>query len=489
MASESKKMKLSEDAENGEKATTKEVPFNDTRVKVLKENPGYLTKGSCGGVVYWMARDQRVQDNWALIYAQQLATKHNLPLHVAYCLSPDFPHPTARRCHFLFTGLKEVEKECRELNIGFHLLRGAGGQVLPEFVKERNSACVVTDMSPLYFFRDQVDLVLKALPDDSCFYQVDAHNVIPVWETSEKAEYAARTIRPKIHKKLDEYLTEFPPVVRHPVGSKKEVEEVDWDDVKNSFNIDDSVAPATKFEPGTESGLKAVKTFIKDGMRNFEKVRNNPNVDDGCSNLSPWINFGQVSAQRIILLARKGSGSSVSFVEELLVRRELSDNFCYYQPEYNTVQGATNWAKETIEAHRNDTREHVYTKEQLEFGKTHDDLWNAAELQMIKHGKMHGFLRMYWAKKILEWTESPEQALEYAMYLNDRYELDGNDPNGVTGCMWSICGVHDTAWTEREVFGKIRYMNYKGCTRKFDVKGFVSKYQAKDSKDIRSMMK
>jgi len=220
--------------------------------------------------------------------------------------------------------------------------------------------------------------------------------------------------------------------------------------------------------------------FIEEGLNNFEKLRNNPNADDGVSNLSPWINFGQVSAQRLILLARKSKKSSASFVEELLVRRELADNFCYYQPNYNSIKACTNWAAETLEAHRNDKREYVYTRQQLQEAKTHDDLWNAAQLQMVIHGKMHGFLRMYWAKKILEWTASPEEALEISLHFNDRYELDGNDPNGVTGCMWSICGVHDNAWAEREVFGKIRYMNYKGCLRKFDVKAFVAKYKLKD---------
>lgn len=472
MTTVSKKSKLSDEADGG-------VQFNETRVKILKENTTYLTDGKCDGVVYWMARDQRVQDNWALIYAQQLATKHSLPLHVTYCLSPDLPHPTARRCHFLFTGLKEVERECRSLNIGFHLLRGGAGDVLPDFVKQNNCACVVTDMSPLNFFRDQVDLVRKMLPEESCLFQVDAHNVIPVWETSEKAEYAVRTIRPKIHNKLDEYLTDFPPVVKHEVKMKKENEKVDWDEVMKSVTIDQSVEIATKFKPGTESGLKAVDAFIKEGMKNFEELRKNPNVDDGCSNLSPWINFGQVSAQRIIFLARNASASSASYVEELLVRRELADNYCYYQPDYDSIKGCTDWAKETLEAHRKDKREHLYTKEQLEEGNTHDDLWNAAQLQMIKQGKMHGFLRMYWAKKILEWTKSPEEAMEISMYLNDRYELDGNDPNGVTGCIWSICGGHDTTLTERDMLGKVCYMNYKGCTRKFDVQGFVSKYQIK----------
>ena len=479
MASGNKKLKLSDDAE--EKPSIK---FDQKRLKVLKENAAYLGEGKCKGVVYWMARDQRVQDNWALIYAQEIATQHHLPLHIVYCLSPDFPHPTARRCHFLFTGLKEVEAECTSLSIGFHLLHGAAGDVLPDFVENNGYGCVVADMSPLYFHRDQVDAVKTLLPTDSCMFQVDAHNVVPVWETSEKQEYAARTIRPKINGKLNDYLTDFPKVVKQSVAAT-DVKLVDWDNVQKLLTIDESVGIATKFQPGTENGLKAVNLFIKQGLQNFEKLRNNPNVDDGASNLSPWINFGQVSAQRIILLVRKSSKSSATFVEELLVRRELSDNFCYYQPNYNTIKGSTAWAKQTLDDHRSDKREHLYTKEQLETAKTHDDLWNAAQLQMVKHGKMHGFLRMYWAKKILEWTESPEQALKISMYLNDRYELDGNDPNGVTGCMWSICGVHDTAWAEREVFGKVRYMNYKGCTRKFDVKGFVTKYQVKD---IRSMM-
>lgn len=462
----------------GEQEERKEIAFNEKRVKVLKENKAWLEGGECEGVVYWMARDQRVQDNWALIYAQQLATKHQLPLHVVFCLPSNLPHATTRRCHFLFSGLKEVETECRALNIGFHLLKGSGGDVLPGFVAENKCACIVADMSPLYFFRDQLDVVSKTLPSESCLYQVDAHNVIPVWETSEKAEYAARTIRPKIHKQVDEYLTEFPLVEKHSVELKKEIEPVDWDAASATLTIDDSVSVATKFQPGTANGLKFVSKFLEEGLKGYDKDRNNPNVDDGASNLSPWINFGQISAQRIVLMARKSKNNSTGFVEELLVRRELADNFCYYQPNYNSIEGCTNWAKQTLEAHRKDKREWVYTKQQLEEAKTHDDLWNAAQLQMVKHGKMHGFLRMYWAKKILEWTASPEEALEISLYLNDHYELDGCDPNGVTGCMWSICGVHDTAWTEREVFGKVRYMNYKGCMRKFDVKGFVAKYQA-----------
>ncbi|CAK9015387.1 unnamed protein product [Durusdinium trenchii] len=164
----------------------------------------------------------------------------------------------------------------------------------------------------------------------------------------------------------------------------------------------------------------------------------------------------------------KGASSSVqkgceAFIEESVVRRELSDNFCFYNDKYDSLEGAAAWAQQTLKDHAKDKREHLYTMEELEGGKTHDDLWNASQQQMVQEGKMHGFLRMYWAKKILEWSPSPKEALQRSIELNDRYELDGRDPNGYVGCMWSICGVHDMGWKERPVFGKIRFMNYAGC--------------------------
>jgi len=204
------------------------------------------------------------------------------------------------------------------------------------------------------------------------------------------------------------------------------------------------------------------------------------------SGLSPWLHFGQISAQRCALRIRQvGEAKTAStgekkgcesFIEESIVRRELSDNFCFYNANYDKLEGAAGWAQQTLKDHEKDKREHLYSMEELEKGNTHDDLWNAAQLQMVREGKMHGFLRMYWAKKILEWSPTPKEALERCIRLNDRYELDGRDPNGYVGCMWSVCGVHDMGWKEREVFGKIRFMNYAGCKRKFDVPGFVAKY-------------
>lgn len=190
---------------------------------------------------------------------------------------------------------------------------------------------------------------------------------------------------------------------------------------------------------------------------------------------------GQLSAQRVVMQVKQkknASESVASFIEEIVVRRELADNFCFYNQNYDNISGAYDWAKKTLQEHAKDRRQYLYTKKELESAETHDQLWNAAQRQLLLEGKMHGFLRMYWAKKILEWTASPEEALSIAIYLNDRLSLDGCDPNGYVGCMWSICGIHDQGWAERPIFGKIRYMNYAGCKRKFDVEQFERKYAA-----------
>ncbi|KAG6510082.1 hypothetical protein ZIOFF_024138 [Zingiber officinale] len=218
--------------------------------------------------------------------------------------------------------------------------------------------------------------------------------------------------------------------------------------------------------------------FLTKRLKSYDSDRNDPVKPRALSGLSPYLHFGHISAQRCALEARKLRNScpkSVdAFLEELIVRRELADNFCYYQPHYDSLQGAWEWARKSLMGHAKDKREHVYSREQLEKAQTADPLWNASQLEMVHCGKMHGYMRMYWAKKILEWTNRPEEALSIAIYLNDKYELDGRDPNGYVGCMWSICGVHDQGWKERPVFGKIRYMNYAGCKRKFNVEGYIA---------------
>ncbi|MCF8265767.1 MAG: deoxyribodipyrimidine photolyase, partial [Melioribacteraceae bacterium] len=253
------------------------------------------------------------------------------------------------------------------------------------------------------------------------------------------------------------------------------LEKVDWEKARNSLKINFSVPEVDWLIPGESTAKSILEKFINQKLESYNQHRNDPNLN-ALSNLSPYFHFGQISPQRVALAVSSVNNfpeSKDAFLEELIVRRELSDNFCYYNSKYDSFEGFHDWAKKTLNEHREDKREFIYRLEQFENAETHDGLWNAAQIEVIKKGKMHGFMRMYWAKKILEWTESPEQALEFALYLNDKYQLDGRDPNGYVGVAWSIGGVHDRAWTERPVFGKIRFMNYNGCKRKFDIKSYI----------------
>ena len=259
---------------------------------------------------------------------------------------------------------------------------------------------------------------------------------------------------------------------------------ISWTDCQSYLNWDESVPAVSWAKPGKEAAMERFEEFCSsktEGLKNFDTLRNDPNYANVCSNLSPWVNHGMVSFQRLALDVRslkKYPNGTASYIEEGIVRRELSDNFVYYSRDnYDELSTAAEWAQDTLRNHTNDEREYLYTLEELEKSQTHDDLWNAAQIQLVSEGHMHGFLRMYWAKKILEWTKSPAVALRMGLYFNDRYALDGNDPNGFTGVGWSIMGIHDMGWKERPIFGKIRFMNYAGCKRKFKVDTFVSRYR------------
>lgn len=444
--------------------------MNYNRVRMIKE--GRTVKGP---VVYWMSRDQRVRDNWALLYSRELALKNSVPLAVIFCLAPSFLHATIRQYGFMIKGLQEVEKELSGKNISFLLLSGNPEEQIPEFLAKHKAGVLVTDFDPLRIKQEWKKKTGEKITIP--FYEVDAHNIVPCWIASSKREYAAYTFRPKIRKALAEFLEDFPAVRKHPVPWKGRSTRTDWDKVLNTLNVDHSVPEVEWIAPGERAAGKALRNFLRNKIARYEQLRNDP-AQDGSSNLSPYIHFGHLSAQRVALDVRKSDATAAAkdtFLEELIVRRELSDNFCFYNPAYDTIKGFPDWAKKTLDNHRKDRREYVYTLGQFETAQTHDPLWNAAQMEMVKRGKMHGYMRMYWAKKILEWSPSPEKALETAIYLNDRYELDGRDPNGYTGIAWSIGGVHDRAWHDRPVFGKIRYMSYYGCKGKFDIHNYIER--------------
>ncbi|CAH8389077.1 unnamed protein product [Eruca vesicaria subsp. sativa] len=454
------------------------------RIRVLKAGSRRPSDQSPGPVVYWMFRDQRLRDNWALIHAVDLANRTNAPVAVVFNLFDQFLGAKARQLGFMLKGLRKLHRQIESLQIPFFLLQGDAMETIPEFMRECGGSHLVTDFSPLREIRRCRDEVVKRTSDSLAVHEVDAHNVVPMWVASEKLEYSARTLRGKINKLLPEYLIEFPkiePPRKKWVGMVDKV--VDWDSLIDKVVREGAEVPEVEWcVPGEDAGMEVLMGskdgFLTKRLRNYSTDRNNPVKPKALSGLSPYLHFGQISAQRCALEARKVRSTYPqavdTFLEELIVRRELSDNFCYYQPHYDSLEGAWEWARKSLMDHASDKREHTYSLEQLEKGLTADLLWNASQLEMVYQGKMHGFMRMYWAKKILEWTKGPEEALSISIYLNNKYEIDGRDPSGYVGCMWSICGVHDQGWKERPVFGKIRYMNYAGCKRKFNVDSYIS---------------
>lgn len=440
------------------------------RIRQIKEGKEVL-----GPVIYWMSRDQRVNDNWALLYSQELAQKNNVALVVAFCLVPDFLNATIRHYDFMLEGLKEVEASLKKKNIPFVLLEGDPVEQLTAFLSKHKAGKLVTDFDPLRPKRQWKEKLIECI--DISVYEVDAHNIIPCWQASPKQEYGAYTIRPKIKKQILNYLDDFPLLEENKVSLNSEIAEIKWDQLKGKLKVNRDVKEINWLKPGEQAAQKTLELFLSEKFCRYAQEKNDPSKD-ALSNLSPYLHFGQISAQRVAMKASQAgvhNESKDSFLEELIVRRELSDNYCFYNPAYDDLKTLPNWAYTTLDKHRKDVRKTVYTLDKFETARTHDELWNAAQSEMLKTGKMHGYMRMYWAKKILEWSESPEQALEYAIYLNDKYELDGRDPNGYTGIMWSIGGLHDRAWKEREIFGKIRFMSYNGCKTKFDIKIYIEK--------------
>ncbi len=428
-----------------------------------------------GPIVYWMSRDQRVADNWALLHAQELALQKQEPLAVVFCLVPSFLDATIRQYDFMLKGLEEVEKSLEEKNVPFFLLTGSPEDAVVDFVERFNVSILVSDFDPLRIKRGWKKAVGKKILIP--FYEVDAHNIVSCYAASSKQEYSAHALRLKYRNLFSNFLEDFPAFRRHPVQWKGRKGRIAWKKIANDLKVDRSVPKVSWIMPGEEAARKSLERFLLKRLPAYDRRRNDPS-QEGQSDLSPYLHFGQLSAQHVALRVQRSKASKKAkdaFLEELVVRRELADNFCLYNANYDSFEGFPDWAQKSLNEHRKDEREHCYSLDQFERARTHDELWNAAQEEMVKKGKMHGYMRMYWCKKIMEWSESPEEAMRIAIRLNDRYELDGRDPNGYAGIAWSIGGVHDRAWPSRPVYGKIRSMTYEGCKRKFDVQVYIEK--------------
>jgi deoxyribodipyrimidine photo-lyase len=439
-----------------------------------------------------MSRDQRVQDNHALLAAQAEAIEHSLPLFVVFNLYQSLGFRRREHFSFMLDGLKHVEADLKAVNIPFVLTIGSMPQNVAAIAKTARPRTIYCDFNPLRHARRVKDQ-LAALVNCRVVV-VDTHNIVPIWVTSDKEEFAAHTIRRKLHRLIDDWTIEPERIQDHPHTANAIPPSATWSEAAHVV----SALPANDilhgFESGEAAALATLTRFIEVGLPRYAHARNDPmaNVQ---SNLSPYLHFGQVSSLRVVIELLKLSeqppqlftsikmpsydgaaslqDSINSFIEELVVRKELGDNFCFYNANYDSLQGARNWARDTLQDHQSDPREAIYNKLQLERAETHDELWNAAQLQLIKSGKIHGYMRMYWAKKLLEWTSSPDEAIAIAIELNDTYHLDGGDPNGYVGILWSIAGVHDRPWFNRSIFGTVRYMAQSGAKKKFNTKTYI----------------
>lgn len=424
-------------------------------------------------VLYWMQASQRAEFNHALEYAIEKANNLNKPLLVYFGLTDSFPEANERHYHFLLEGLKETRKALADRHIKMVIRHSS-----PEYGAidlSRNASLIVVDRGYLKFQRWWRDHVATNI---NCpLIEVESDSIVPVETASPKEEYSAATFRPKVNKKLDQFLV--PLEEGEPLRDSTEMEQESMDistphKVIEQLDVDRSVKKTDHFHGGTYEAKELLDQFLATKLDEFSERRNEPS-EDYASHMSPYLHFWQISPLYIALkVAETDSPGKHAFLEELIVRRELSLNYVFYNQNYDSLKGLPSWALNTLKEHQKDKRDYNYLLEDFDKAETHDPYWNAAQKELTTIGKMHGYMRMYWGKKIVEWTETPEEAFKIALYLNNRYELDGRDPNSYTGVAWCF-GKHDRPWKERNIFGKVRYMSAGGLERKFDIDKYVEK--------------
>ena len=448
-------------------------PVQNSRIQKLNDRE--LKNGNY--VLYWMQQSQRAEYNHALEYAIQEANRLKQSVLIGFGLMDDYPEANLRHYTFMLEGLKETQATLAKRGIKMVFQAGAPAKVALSL--GRRASMVVCDRG---YLRHQKNWRARVAREAGCrVVQVESDVIMPVEVVSTKAEYAARTIRPKIHKHLYDYLINFKKILVKTPSLDLNVRGMDLKDehaILRKMSIDRSVpAVSSFFKGGTSQAEKIFKRFLHDRFHQYVEHRNQPQTDD-ISHMSPYLHFGQISPLYLALQIKKIDNAlqeaKDAYLEELIVRRELAMNFANYTQNYDAYNCIPQWARKSVNQHQKDKREYVYTRSQLEDAETHDEYWNAAMCEMKITGFMHNYMRMYWGKKILEWSKTAEHAFRTTLALNNRYFLDGRDPNSYTGVAW-VFGVHDRAWFDRPIFGKIRYMAASGLERKCDIRGYVTK--------------
>ena len=427
-------------------------------------------------VLYWMQSSQRAEDNWALSYATQTANSSDLPIVVYFELTTEFPEANCRHYWFMLEGLKEVSTTLQSLGVRFVIKHANPPKGLMELAEKASQ--IIVDKGYLRTNKEWYKYAAQRIQVP--IVQIEDNVVVPVEETSQKEEYSAATLRPKLLVKLNQFLDIPPQILPKKPSLDIEIDSVPLVDLEKTLaalQIDRSVNKSKYFQGGTTKAKELLELFIEHSLGLYEREGNNP--ENNCASyLSPYLHFGQISPAYVALqILKTNAAISHKFLEQLIIRRELAINFVHYNPDYDSFLGLTQWAKKTLAAHAVDQRSYVYSLRELENAQTHDVYWNAAQREMVVTGKMNGYMRMYWGKKIIEWTKSPSEAFEIALFLNNKYELDGRDPNGYAGVAWCF-GKHDRPWEEREIFGNVRFMNKSGLERKFNMESYVQRVNA-----------
>jgi deoxyribodipyrimidine photo-lyase len=431
-------------------------------------------------VVYWCQANRRAQANHALTYAARLADERGLPLLVYEALTYRYHLANDRLHTFVLEGVPEMAAGVREKGAGycFYLHRGPKDPNDTLYRIARDAAAIVTDDFPTFLTRKHNESVAAKIGIP--YFQVDASCIVPMRKI-EKKQYAAYTIRPRIHRMLPDYLGAVPDWNLDHHWSLPQSDfhtEVDFDTIPSlvaSCEIDHTVPPSLSYRGDRTSALRHLARFLEERLSKYEGQRNEPSKH-ATSNLSPYLHYGRIGAHEVALAAQaagKQKGvSTEGFLEELVVRRELAFNHALFAERPESLKNLPEWARDTLRAHASDPRNPCYSREQFECAQTHDELWNATQWEMRLRGRIHGYYRIYWGKKIIEWSKTCQDALETMVHIHDRYALDGRDPNTYTSILWCF-GLHDRPWVERAIFGKVRYMALSGMQRKTDVAAYL----------------
>jgi deoxyribodipyrimidine photo-lyase len=450
---------------------------DNARVTIRRDGEP-ASNGRC--VVYWMQRAQRAFDNPALDVAVDAANALKLPCVIFFAPVPFYPHANLRHYEFLQQGIGDIAEMAEERGVGFVLRRFPEHSLL-KFCDEVQAALVIGDENPLRETREWREVAAKKLKVP--LWTVDADVIVPT-KLLQKEQYAARIIRPRLKAHFKEFLVPCKnPKPKIRWESPRGLQQLDWREVKDiteGWDLDRSVKPVTFLRGGTKEALRLLQEFVTKRLAQYP-VKHNQGHENGTTRLSAYLHFGHIGPHTVAMAVEKAKAPQAAkddFLDQVITWRELSINMVHFNPLYDTFECGENWAHKTLAEHAKDPRPILYTQAQLERGETYDDLWNAAQFQMVYAGWMHNYLRMYWAKKILEWMKTPQQAYKTTVYLNDKYFLDGRDPNGYAGIAWCLVGKFDRPWFPRPIFGTVRYMARSGAEKKFDTAKYIAEMYA-----------